>query len=148
MRLLAALALLISLVTAAVAGNMIATDLEFTRLETEISFWGRGDYVPAELTRSRMDREVMAFASDHPQLADARRLLASQLAWEAYWAENPGDRAALASEAVASQLRLLILRPASRQGWENLLEYSRFLAEPDEAVLLARRQLAGLPRWQ
>jgi len=148
MRLLAVLAIVVSLAAAAVAGNTVTTDLEFTRLETEISFWGRGDYVPTERTRERMDSEISRFANNHPRLADAHRLLASQLVWEAYWASDVPDRHALAEKAVNAQRQLLELRPASRQGWENLLEYSRFLAEPEETASLARRQLALLPRWQ
>ena len=96
MRLLAVLAIVVYLVTAALATDTVTTDLEFTRLETEISFWGRGDYVPTERTRERMDSQITRFANDHPRLADAHRLRASQLVWEAYWASDVANRKTLA----------------------------------------------------
>ena len=82
-------ALVLSLVLTWQGWGAVRRDLVFTAAETEVSFWGRGNYLPTAATRERTGRQLdtlLAVAPDHPEY---QMLAASYYAWQAYWSEDP-----------------------------------------------------------
>ena len=55
------------------AATLFHLDLAFTATETELSFWGRGEYEPAEATRETTGRELDALLAAAPVTPGAAR---------------------------------------------------------------------------
>jgi len=124
------------------AATLFHLDLAFTATETELSFWGRGEYEPAEATRETTGRELdalLAAAPDHP---DYLTLAAYHAAWLAYREDDPTVARPYALQAVDKQYAAQQNRPAYRQGWAKLVEYSRRAASDRGA--LAQQRLEAL----
>jgi hypothetical protein len=119
-------------------------DLEFTRVQTEISFWGRGTYQPPQgIIEHAGDvlSGLLQAASAHPEMLE---LEAHYLAWSAYRAEDMDRRGHLMQAAVDSQYLALLSRPANRQGWSKMVEYASWAPNGEAMLQLARKRLASL----
>jgi hypothetical protein len=142
--LLAAVALLLATVLCWQNAAMISRDLAFTAAETEVGFWGQGDYVPDEATEAavatRLDT-LLARVPDHPAYLT---LAASYYAWRGYRAERLVQAMDYNSLALESQYAAQQRRPAYRQGWLTMLGYASRAGGADEQSELARQQLARL----
>ena len=149
---MAARLLLIPCIFVAVALTVLAIvhtqrDLQFTRLDTELSFWGRDNYQPTDATRARTQAGINALLESAPTNASYLTLRASQLAWEGYWLGGD-DGAALDQQALAVQARAQRSRPAYGLGWLYLLEYAERAGADEEFQAQARNRLDALRRWQ
>ncbi|KAA1188949.1 hypothetical protein F0M18_17250 [Pseudohalioglobus sediminis] len=119
MRPLALIPLALLLALAWQAQAKMRQHLAFTQLETEVSFWGRGAYLPTERTRERTGAGIEQLVAATPKDARAHALQASQLAWESYWQQS----GALAKEAIKAQKQALDWRPAHPQDQRLMVEY-------------------------
>lgn len=84
----AALFLIVAAILAWQGLGLFKQDLKFTAVETEISFWGRGQYVPDLQTREWVGRELEYLLDREPKHPGYLTLAASYHSWQAYWAET------------------------------------------------------------
>ena len=143
---LAALALAITL--AWQSATLFRLDLAFTAAETELSFWGRGDYQPTDATRERVQRELEALLAAAPSHPEYLSLAAYHDAWLAYREDDPAAARPYALRAVHTQYLAQQSRPAYRQGWEKMVRYARragSTADADALGILAQKRLDA---WQ
>ena len=104
------MALVLALSMAWQSAKLFQQDLAFTAAETEVSFWGRGDYQPDAKTRERVGKTVETLLQEVPTHPGYLTLAASYYAWQAYWAETPEmeydyNRRAEAAKNAARQSR-------------------------------------------
>jgi hypothetical protein len=104
--------------------DWLSRDLAFTRAKTEVGFWGRGSYQPDDATIERTGEHVDALLQARPNHPAYLGLHASYAAWRAYWAGEGEVREKFIQMATNSQYAALQSRPAHRQGWQKLLEYT------------------------
>jgi hypothetical protein len=136
------------LIVAYQSWGTLRQDLYFTRLETEVSFWGRGDYMPYDDTRASIDRDIQQLIARFPNDSRLLALRASQLAWEGYWAASATEQQQRQQAALLTQFSAQQQRPAYGQGWSKLLQYQPTDDAGEELQGLARDQLRKLKRWQ
>jgi len=67
---LAGVAGVLAVIVAWQSATLFRMDLAFTAAETELSFWGRGDYQPTEATRARISRELGVLLEGAPAHPD------------------------------------------------------------------------------
>ncbi len=143
-----ALAALILAITAAwQSADLFRLDLAFTAVETELSFWGRGNYQPGEATREHTARALDTLLARAPDQPDYLALAAYHSAWLAYEEDVPEIARSHALEAAQTQLLAQQRRPAYRQGWEKMVGYARRAGSAERAAALrdlARRRLDAL----
>ena len=141
---LAALGLAVTL--AWQAATLFQRDLAFTAAETELSFWGRGEYQPSDATRETVRRELDTLLAAAPDQPDYLTLAAYHAAWLAYREDDPTVARPYALQAVDKQYAAQQNRPAYRQGWAKLVEYAR-RAGSDRGALAQQRleALRGSP---
>jgi hypothetical protein len=121
----AMLTLAVTVVCVVHAASAFKQNLIFTRAQTEISFWGRGDYrpTPATITTTRQQLQTLvAHSPDHP---DYLALQANAAVWLAYWSQQESTigQSDNAQHAISSQQASLLSRPAHRFSWNKLAEY-------------------------
>ena len=85
----AALALLLALVMAWQGLGLMQRDLAFTAADTEVSFWGQGNYQPTAAKRDWVGQQVGDLLAQSPGNPDYQLLAASYYAWQAWWADDP-----------------------------------------------------------
>ena len=137
----AAIALLLALALVWQGLNLFQRDLAFTAAETEVSFWGRGEYQPAERTRAATGRAVENLVAAAPAQPDYLSLAASYYAWRAWWAGEAAAESAYNAQALAARYAAQQSRPAYRQGWEALADHvARSDGAQQTPVLLALAQ--------
>ncbi len=102
----------------------LAEDLAFTRAKTEVGFWGRGSYQPDDATIQRTGERIDELLLARPAHPAYLGLHANYAAWRAYWAGEGEARENYRQMAAHSQYAALQSRPAHRQGWQKLLEYT------------------------
>jgi hypothetical protein len=144
---LAAAALTVAITVAWQSATLYHLDLAFTRTETELTFWGRGDYRPPDTTRKRTARELDALLARAPAHPDYLALAAYHEAWLAYREDDPALAQPHALRAVNAQFSAQQSRPAYRQGWAKMVGYSRRAAADEtarELGLFARQRLDAL----
>ena len=88
LRSIAIVPLVLTLILVGLSIQLIRNHLAFTQLETEVSFWGRGTYMPTDQTRAQTARGIAQLVEATPKDARAHNVHASQLAWEAYWQQD------------------------------------------------------------
>jgi hypothetical protein len=123
--LVALLTLAVTVVCVAHAFSAFQQNLLFTRAQTEVSFWGRGDYhpTPASITVTR--QQLQTLVTQSPGHPDYLALQANAAVWLAYWSQQestvgqPDD----AQYAIDSQQASILSRPAHRFSWKKLAEY-------------------------
>ena len=141
----------VSVCTCAVVLNALQVfvrDIQFTSLETEVSFWGRGTYQPTGPTRADVDAQLSLALQTYPTNAPLLTLRASQLAWEGYWSVSSEYQLQYTRAAMEAELASLHARPAYGQGWLKLLQYQAVDESSEELHREARVQLQKLKRWQ
>ena len=126
------------------AVHLIRSDLTFTRLETEVSFWGRGSYTPTAVRRESTERGLARLVKGFAGHPDYLSLQASQLSWEAYWAENEEVRRRYDRHTLESQQLALDSRPAHRQSWVKMVEYASRNPQSVALLAIARDRVAEL----
>lgn len=142
-RLLTIPSLAAALLLAAQSISTVQQDLAFTRLETEVSFWGRAEYLPVAATRAKTDTGIQALLAGAPSHPDYRALQASQLAWESYWTDNE----ALNDQALKAQQKALEYRPAHRQSWVKMIEYLSLVPNKEVELKEAEGRLSALIKY-
>jgi len=128
-RLLAAPIALLALYGTVQGASLFKHDLQFTKAETEVSFWGRGNYQPTPKTVSRTARAVENLVQHAPHNPAYRSLQANSFAWRAYWEADATTSQQYAQQAVGAQAAAVQARPAYYQGQVKLAEYEARLQD-------------------
>ena len=113
----------LALYTTGHAANSFKQDLQFTGIETEVSFWGRGDYLPTEATIRRTNQSMDKLLHNTPGHSTYLSLQANSYTWQAYWEEDSKTTRELSEKAVQLQTFALHSRPAHLQSRAKLNEY-------------------------
>ena len=129
-------ALAIAITVAWQAATLFRLDLAFTAAETELSFWGRGNYQPTAATREHIQRELDALLAAAPGQPNYLALAAYHDAWLAYREDDPDAARPYALRAASAQFGAQQNRPAYRQGWAKLVEYARRAGNAEGAATL------------
>lgn len=137
-RLMLVVVLMLTLLLIAQGLRLFQQDLAFTAAETELSFWGRENYHPLQPTIKRTGQTIDALLQQAPQHASYLELQAYYLSWLGYWSEDVEQRLRFNDQAVQTQYRALQARPADRQAWLKMVEYSARTV--DGEALLAQAQ--------
>ena len=106
------------------ATHMLVASIEFTRAETEASFWGRENYQPSVAAIAAADVSAARALENWPGNPDYLSLLARIRLWQAHWASDEADALQLALDALALQSVALQARPAHVGGRRLLEQYS------------------------
>lgn len=122
---LTAAALVVAITVAWQSATVISQDLAFTAAETELSFWGRDNYQPADSSREDTQKVLETLLAAAPNHPDYLALKAYHEAWRAYSAYDPRITHMHVLRAMRLQLSAQEARPAYRQGWVKLVEYAR-----------------------
>ena len=85
----AALALLLALAMVEQGFSLFQRDLAFTAAETEVSFWGQGDYQPTVEKRKWVGQQLGELLAESPGNPEYQLLAASYYAWQAWWTDDP-----------------------------------------------------------
>ena len=137
-RLMLVVVLMLTLLLVAQGCRLFQQDLAFTAAETELSFWGSESYHPPEPTIKRAGQTIESLLQQAPQHASYLELQAYYLSWLGYWSEDVELRLRFNDQAVQTQYRALQARPADRQAWLKMVEYSARTV--DGETLLAEAQ--------
>jgi len=124
---MAALILLLVLMAIAHAASLLINDLRFTRAQTEVSFWGRGDYNPSQASVRRAGQALddLLYASpNHPAYLSVR---ANSYVWQAYWVSDIALERQYTRQAVRLQIAALKSRPAHPHSRAKMIEYKERL---------------------
>lgn len=123
--LVALLTLAVTVVCVAHAASEFQKNLLFTRVQTEVSFWGRGDYHPTLITINSTQRQLQTLLQHSPSHPDYLALHANAAVWIDYWARQKSAVGQLenSQQAIASQQAALLSRPAHRFSWKKLADY-------------------------
>lgn len=119
------LALAVTVMCVAQAFSVFQQNLLFTQAQTEVSFWGRGDYLPTPATIIATEQQLKTLLNHSPVQPDYLALQANTAVWLAYWSRQEGTTGQLGNDeqAIASQLAALLTRPAHRFSWKKLADY-------------------------
>ena len=128
--------------------GLLRQDLAYTRAETELSFWGRGDYQPREHTIERTGLDLAALLAAQPAHPDYLSLDAYYQSWRGHWSTGVTERLDFNQQAVDSQYAALQARPAHRQGWTKMLEYAARTTGGEAVIDTARARLQLLQSVQ
>ena len=116
--------LILTLLLVAQGLSLFQQDLAFTGAETELSFWGRENYHPFQPTIKRTGKTIDSLLQISPQHSSYLELQAYYLSWLGYWADDVEQRLRFNDQAAQTQYRALQARPADRQAWLKMVEYS------------------------
>jgi hypothetical protein len=140
---MAAIALALTVVGLVQSASLIQQNLLFTRAKTEVSFWGRGNYQPGEITVNRTVNQLDDLLQANPSQPDYLGLQANAAVWPAYWSgrdaaigESAGSGITV-QQAINSQYAALQARPAHRYSWVKLAEYLSRSAATEQNKALA-----------
>jgi hypothetical protein len=119
------LALVVTMLCVAQAFNAFQQNLLFTQAQTEVSFWGRGDYHPTPATIKATRQQLHALLNHSPSHPDYLALNANTAVWLTYWSwqESMVGQLDINQQAIASQHAALLSRPAHRFSWKTLAGY-------------------------
>jgi hypothetical protein len=123
--LVALLTIAVTVVCVVHAFSAFQQNLLFTRAQTEVSFWGRGDYHPTPATITVTRQQLQTLVTHSPGHPDYLALQANAAVWLAYWSRqaNTVGQPDSTQQAIASQQAALLSRPAHRFSWNKLAEY-------------------------
>jgi hypothetical protein len=123
--LVALFTLAVTVVCVAYAFRAFQQNLLFTQAQTEVSFWGRGDYHPTPATINITEQQLQTLLSHSPVQPDYLALQASAAIWLAYWSrqKSTAGQPDNNQQAIASQQAALLSRPAHRFSWKKLADY-------------------------
>lgn len=140
----AILALVLALMVGHFGFNVLVQDLAYTRAQTELSFWGRGDYQPTPQAVDDTEQTLQFLLAENPYHPEFLILQARYNAWQAYWSENLDMREVSSREAMLHQYRALESRPAHRQSWLTMVEYASRSRDGEALRQFAQARLALL----
>ena len=143
-RLVALLALLLALALCFQAARLFRQDLLFTRVETELGFWGREAYHPRPATIERTGQQLHRLLARAPADPQYLVLLANYAAWRGYWAQDPEQGQQFERQAVQAQYAALESRPAHRQSWAKMLQYASRVQDGKAMRAAAQARLQAL----
>jgi hypothetical protein len=130
--------LILTLLLVAQGLRLFQQDLAFTAAETELSFWGRENYQPLQPAIVRTGQRIDALLQQNPQHSSYLELHAYYLSWLGFWTDDVEQRFSFNDQAMQTQYRALQTRPADRQAWLKMVEYSARTV--DGEALLAEAQ--------
>lgn len=137
--------LLLLVLTSVYCGySLLVQDLAYTRAQTELSFWGRGNYKPTPQAILGVDQALQTLLEGAPGHPEYLELHAHYSAWQAYWTLDLLARDTLNGEAVTRQYRALVSRPAHRQGWSKMVKYASRASSGEVMRQLAQKRLQSL----
>ena len=143
-RTLTFLVLLLALSGTIQAAKLFNRDLLFTGVETELGFWGRGDYHPTEATIERTGRTLGELLSLSPADPQTLILRANYAAWRGYWAQDIQQGQHFNQQAVQAQYAALESRPAHRHSWSKMVEYAARASDGEVMLQQAQARLRAL----
>jgi hypothetical protein len=143
-RLVVAMMLLLVLTFVYCGNSLFVQDLAYTRAQTELSFWGRGNYQPTPQVVRDTSQTLDALLESAPRHPEYLELHALYSAWQAYWTQDLLARDTLNGQAAARQYRALMSRPAHRQGWSKMVEYASRVSTGESMFQLAQDRLVSL----
>jgi hypothetical protein len=122
----------------------LVQDLAYTRVQTELSFWGREDYEPSQQAIDDTANTLQFLLAKSPSHPDFLILQARYSAWRAYWSEDLYAQEVFSREAMAAQYRALESRPAHRHSWSTMVEYASRARDGEATRQFAQERLALL----
>ena len=143
-KLLATAVMVLALFGVVQAAQLFRQDLRFTSAETEVSFWGRGNYHPDEATVHRTTGSITALLAIHPSQPDYLALQAAAAVWLAFWAVDDNAHAHFSRQSIAAQYAALEARPAHQRSWKKLAEYVGRSGSNEQLAALAQGRLKML----
>lgn len=126
------------------AADVFVANLQFTAVETEVSFWGQGNYQPDPQTIERTLKSIGSLVGDFPEQPSYLNLSAAASAWLAYWAISAQEQERWLEQSFSAQFAAIRSRPAHRHSWIKLIEYLSNTNNSDETELWAKARLASL----
>lgn len=121
----AALIALSLAITAAYQGaKTMVEDVAYTRVQTELGFWGRENYQPTPQRVMQTGQTIGGLVKQSPGHPEYLSLQAYYTSWQAYWSDDPGQREVLNRKALQLASDALPARPAHRQNWSKVVEYA------------------------
>lgn len=116
--------LLLALLLMVGGARQVCFDLAYTRVDTELSFWGRKNYTPTENTIAHTGVTLAWLLHHRPEHPDFLARRAYFFSWQGFFTAEPSARLELNQQAVDAQHLALRGRPAYRQGWIKMIEYA------------------------
>lgn len=123
--------LLVALLGVFHAGNFFSQDLQYTRAQTEVSFWGRQGYIPTNQAISDTSHAIEYLLNRSPAHPGYLSLQANSYAWQSYWALEERITTHYAELALNSQGLALQSRPVHPLSRAKMLEYTARLQGSD-----------------
>lgn len=143
-RIAAALALVLAITAGYFGFTLVLQDLAYTRVQTELGFWGRDDYHPLPQAVVETERTLQSLLLARPQHPDFLILLARYDAWQAYWSQDLRAREDFSRSALENQYLALESRPAHRHSWSTMVEYASRSRGGESEMQLAQARLEAL----
>jgi hypothetical protein len=126
------------------AASLLQQNLAFTKAQTEVGFWGRGEYQPESSTIENTGRRINTLVQRSPGHPEYLGLQANYATWRGYWAQDMEERMAFSLQAMASQKSALQTRPAHRHSWSKMVEYAARTSTGEAAQIAAQAHLQAL----
>lgn len=138
------LGLILTIILIAHGLRLFQQDLAFTGAETELSFWGRETYHPLQPTIQRTGQTIDALVQSSPQHPSYLELQAYYLSWLGYWSADVEERLSFNDQSLQTQYRALQARPANRQSWIKMVEYSSRTVGGEAMLAQAQARVSAL----
>lgn len=126
------------------AVQQMKMDLVYQDARTELGFWGRGNYQPVPATVHSTGRAIENLLRVNPAHPDFLGLRAGHASWLAHWATDPRARQRYGEQALQSQHRAVVSRPAHRSSWSKLERYAARMEGGQTLLLAARGRIEAL----
>ena len=136
--------LIMTLLLVAQGARLFQQDMAFTGAKTELSFWGRENYHPLQPTIKRTGKTIDSLVQSNPQHSSYLDLQAYYLSWLGYWTDDVERRLSLNDQALQTQYRALQVRPADRQAWLKMVEYSSRTVGGEALLAEAQARVSAL----
>ncbi|MEP5570019.1 MAG: hypothetical protein ABJN62_19420 [Halioglobus sp.] len=104
--------------------RQVYVDIVSTAAGTELSFWGAEAYQPTEAVIARTGSNLQQLDHFPPVAPGHMAQQAYFLSWQGFFADDIEQRLAFNEQAAAKQYQSMMLRPAYRQGWAEVIEYA------------------------
>ena len=114
------------------AANIALSDLEFSRVNTELSFWGRQGYKPSNSRVSSVGASISNALQRSPENPQYLHAHGRYLLWRSYWESDAEKAKGFGEQAVDSWLQAMKQRPAHRQSWAELIGIKARLGQTDD----------------
>jgi hypothetical protein len=102
----------------------VGEDFTYTRVSTEVSFWGRKGYYPSEATKAQTQIDVESLRAASPEHPELLVLAADVSAWNGYYSAQAVEAEASLQRAAQLSWQALALRPANLITLGKLADYA------------------------